>query len=213
MQGLTINGMHTFEHYRLKMISVEIAPPVPIVIKQEVPGRDGALDFSRFFGEIKYKERKFVAVFDFFEADQSRAVERLSEIFNDLNGTQASIINDADPFFHYDGRLLVEYNDSEKPYYQIKLKADLYPYKLKNSITEVTENITGQKNVICNNLRRPVVPQVVNNAEFTLKFGDNVVTIQPGTHTIPDLLLIQGRNVITCIGTGKISFKYQEGGF
>lgn len=212
MLGLSINGKHTFQNMGMKMLDYEISTPEPIIIKVEVPGLDGALDFSEYSGEIRYKERELKASFDFYEPDSKKALGRISEIMNDVNGLSAKIILDSDPLFFYKGRVKIDFSATDYVYYKAVLKAKVYPYKLKTNFTEITETVNGQKTITCNNLRKSVVPKIIATAPFELQFnGKNIMIPRSGTFIEPNIKFKEGKNTILCKGTGTITFQYQEG--
>ena len=57
---------------------------------------------------------------------------------------------------------------------------------------------------------RAVVPTLTASADMVLKWGNYSASVQQGTSTIPQLILENGANLIYIIGTGSISFTWQE---
>ena len=213
MNGMTINGKHTFRDLGLKLKSYKISPAKAIEKKIKVPGMDGALDVSEYTGEVLFEERSFEAKFDFASKDAIKKEKKLSDIQNELNGVKAKIYLDTDPSSYYEGRLAVEYDPKNIVYTELTIKSKFYPYKLKKDITKVTKTIKQQGTVNCRNLRKTVIPKITCNANMNLTFGNITASLRSGTSIVPEVRFKQGDNVVECKGNGTITFEYQEGGF
>lgn len=57
---------------------------------------------------------------------------------------------------------------------------------------------------------RAVVPTLTASADMVLKWGNYSASVQQGTSTISQLILENGANLVYIIGTGSISFTWQE---
>lgn len=57
---------------------------------------------------------------------------------------------------------------------------------------------------------RAVVPTLTASADMVLKWGNYSASVQQGTSTVPQLILENGANLIYIIGTGTLSFSWQE---
>ena len=55
-----------------------------------------------------------------------------------------------------------------------------------------------------------VVPTLTASADMILKWGNYSASVQQGTSTVPQLILENGANLIYIIGTGTLSFAWQE---
>ena len=55
-----------------------------------------------------------------------------------------------------------------------------------------------------------VVPTLTASADMVLKWGNYSASVQQGTSTVPQLILENGANLICIIGTGTLSFAWQE---
>ena len=55
-----------------------------------------------------------------------------------------------------------------------------------------------------------VVPTLTASADMVLKWGNYSASVQQGTSTVPQLILENGANLIYIIGTGTLSFTWQE---
>lgn len=211
MTGLLIGEKHTYNDFGLRMISLVVSPPEAIVVHKEIPGMDSVLDFSEAFGEVKYRNRSLVAEFNMEEHDNEKFHERFSEICNYMHGIKHKITLDSDSAFYYEGRITVS-SSPQGCFYKITISADVRPYKLKKEKTVITTNVVGKATVVCNNLKKRVVPTIKTDAEFGIVFDGVPYAVTGGEWTDADIVLEAGKNVLECTGTGSITFEYQEGG-
>lgn len=211
MTGLLIGNKHTYDDFGMKMLSFTISAPKIIEEKIEVPGRAELLDLSEFFGKILYKERTLNAEFDVEEINPNVFANRFQAICNYMHGISHEIVCDQDDQFYYKGRISVSYTQINSIFYKIKLSATVSPYKYKLTPTIVSEFIADQAQIICPNLRKEVVPTITTDADFQIEFDGESYSISAGENIIPEILFRAGDNILTCTGSGTITFTYQEG--
>ena len=202
---------HTWDDWRIVPTSRPvILPPSIQRMEQEIPGRDGLLDFSESLdGEIHYNNR--VGTLEFYVANRDCWNNVYSSIQNFIHGRQLKIILDDDKDYYYEGMIAVNDWKSNQSNSTIVIEYKLQPYKLKHEKTTVIAKIDGEAVVVCQNERRSYVPTIISDAEMNLVFNDSSYSIGAGTYILPDMKFIQGDNIITCTGTGTITFTYQEG--
>lgn len=70
---------------------------------------------------------------------------------------------------------------------------------------------TTQEDVTLTNGRKSVVPSIVCTAETTISFDGVETTLNAGTHTVLNLQLKEGSKTVSLVGSGVVSFIYQEG--
>ena len=211
MNGVTFGSKHSYTDYGLILQSKTIGEATVKTKKVDIEGGHGSLDYTAFFGEPKYNNRPLTFTF-ISKMRPLEFVSSYSELQNALHGQKVDIILDEDPNYHYVGRLSVgDYSTSNKtPTFTIS--ADCEPFKLKNAITVVTQEVSGSATITLSNMRKKVVPTIKTDAEMTIVFGGRSTTASAGTFTIPTLELSEGDNTVTVSGTGNITFTYQEGG-
>lgn len=194
------------------MLSFEVSSPEVQEEERKVPGRDGVLDLSEALtGEPKYENRTLVATFDMEEPSYSKFKRRIREIQNYMHGRVFRIVDDEELDYYYEGRVSVTWKMRNALFYEISISANVYPYKLKTTETVVTAAVDGEAVVICVNERKSVVPIIITDAAFTVTFGDVTVNLGAGQYESPDIKFTEGNNEVTCVGTGTITFVYQEG--
>ena len=177
----------------------------------EIPGADGELDVTEYFGDINYNNRKLSFVFATI-VPKGEFLNLFSEIQNAIHGKKIRIILDDDPNFYYIGRVAVSEWKANKSVGELTIECDCEPYKYKVNETQTTETITTSKEIVLNNLRKRVNPVIVTSAEMQIQFNGSTYTLSAGTWTIPELYLSAGENTLTVSGAGTIQFKYREGG-
>ena len=211
MLGLTIGEKHTAYDFGLRLLTFNVSSPDPVVNEIEIPGMDGNLDLSKTLtGEVVYKNRTLTAEFLMEEQDETQLQHRVDNIRNYLHGITHTICPDMDSIYEYRGRVTVTLAPIGV-YQAVTVTANVAPYKMKRINTVVEQIVKGESAIICYNERKSVVPTITTDADFTLKFNDISVSIAAGENIVPDIKFLQGENIVTCIGTGNITFTYQEG--
>lgn len=211
MLGLTIGEKHTYYDFDLRLLTFKVSLPEPVTNKVEIPGMNGDLDLSEALtGEIVYKNRTLTAEFIMEEQDEAELQRRMNSINNLLHGITHAIIPDMDSVYEYKGRVIVSFAPMGC-YQLVTVTADVFPYKMKRIKTVVSQDVSEECDIICYNARKSVIPTITTDADFTLKFGNISRSISAGENIVPDIKFVQGENMITCIGTGNITFTYQEG--
>jgi hypothetical protein len=95
----------------------------------------------------------------------------------------------------------------------ITVSVDAHPYRLSNTETTVSENVSAGGTVSLINSTMPVVPTITVSANMTIKFGSFSSSLESGsTYRIPEITLEAGTNTIDITaGSGTITFKYVQG--
>ena len=212
MLGLTIGEKHTYNDFRLKMLSsFVVSPPEPVVNKIQIPGMDGMLDISESLSnEVVYSNRTLSVKFLLEEQDEESQQRRMNEIYNYLHGRIHNICPDMDKDYEYNGRVTVSFTPIGC-FYEVTILADVFPYKMKRGSTVVAQQVIEQATIICYNERKSVVPIIDVDADFRVKYGDLSVSLSAGKNLVPDIKFYQGFNKVVCYGTGNITFTYREG--
>lgn len=213
MNGVRFGIYHSFDDFSIILITKTIETPKPKTEYVEIPGADEPLDYTEYFGDVKYSTRKLTFEFE-TKLRHLEFYDMFDEIKNALNGQRMKIYLDEDQLFYFDGRLQVnEYKSNEK-IGKIVIEAECNPYKMENYETLSSFTLTGQaQQVDLINLRKRVVPQIIveTSESVSIEFGNNITELSSGTWTIPELELVEGYNHIILNGTGKISFNYRRG--
>jgi phage-related protein len=184
------------------------APPVK-ENKLEIEGADGSIDLTEVFGRPTFGD--VTHKFTFTNLSRNDSLTKYSMVKNALHGQKLRIILDDDPAFCYVGRCYVSSYTDEKGIGTINVECDCEPYKYKLTKTVVTRAVDGTEAITLTNGRKRAVPVITTTAAMTIIFGDGTWTNGAGTYSIPELELVEGENAVTVVGTGNITFTWQEG--
>lgn len=184
---------------------------------QEVPGRDGPLDFSTVLtdGEPRYGSRTLTATLESSEGTRQDRQDRIAEMVNALDGRRLDIIHPDYPAHYLTGRVhvAVDYSDLVHASVTVTAVCDPWLYRREERAYTVTAAEIAQTLVLTNAGRRMVVPQVVvtgDGASVLIERGTVSLALSRGTYKLPDLLLETGDTLIKYSGTGIAKFTYRE---
>ena len=212
MKGIRF-GAHHSDDLSLILGKKELGAPAVKDEKTDIPGADGDLDQTEFFGEPKFENRTHR--FDFSTmAPAEEFLTVYSNVLNRLHGRKMRIILDDDPLYFYLGRLHVSPFTNEKGVGMINVECDCEPYKYKKDITVIAQAVNGADTIVLTNGRKRAVPEVqvyIQSGSMQIEFQGNVWNLSSGSYTLPELELIEGENVVTVAGTGTVTFSWQEG--
>ncbi len=206
MNGITFISIneniskHSFRDFGLILTEQKIGLPGPKTYMVEIEGRNGSLDLSESFGEIKYENRELNFTFELIENVESW-IDRMKKVAAFLHGQKMKIITWSDPNFYYIGRCNIEEYNSVSKLGKIEISCDCDPYKYKRKIT--VANLSEGKNTIVNG-RMTTYADLYNDEEVTI--GNR--TYGSGTH-LRAIKLLYGKNVLN--SSGIATLKYQEG--
>lgn len=191
---------HSYKDFGLVLTEQNIGVPTAKTYTVDIEGRNGTLDLSESFGEIKYGNRTVKLTFGLIEEIESWQ-KRVKVVAGFLHGQRMKITIWSDTDFYYVGRCFIdEYNSSER-LGTIVVSCDCEPYKYKQSVTQVT--LSSGKNTVING-RMAVFADLFNDSEITI--GNKVYGA--GTH-LRAIKLVYGKNILNSNGTATL--KFQEG--
>ena len=177
-----------------------------------IPGGDGSLDYSEFYGSPKYDNRALTMNFASIARSYADRMNQDSAVKNALHGQRRKVIFDDDPGFYYVARLTVGdwYNEDGAGYLTIYGTADPWKYSVRETV--VTQSGNGV--ALLENLRMPVTPRITATAAATLTWPGHSVALDSGSNQIvPALILGAGATEITVKTAGAVTFTYRQGGF
>ena len=211
MKGVKFGNYHSYYEWGLILSEKEIGSPKAKTKYVEVEGSDSVLDYTEYFGDVKYENRTLSFVFAKANIIPDGFLALFSVVQDALQGKKMQIILDDDPSHYYLGRVSINEWKSNKNIGEIVIECDCEPYKYKVAETVVTKAVTGSSTITLNNSRKKVVPKITTSSQMTISFNGHTGTFSAGTFTIPELELVEGANTVTVTGTGNISFVYREG--
>lgn len=213
MKGITFGDLHSYKDLSLILTSKTIGSPQAKTNTVDIPGGDGSIDLTDYFGEIYYYNRTLTFEFSTI-IPQKDFLELFSKIQNALHGKKIKVILDEDDEFYYYGRISVDEWKSNKRIGKIVIEVDAEPYKYKVYKTSIIQDVSGTAEAVLVNLKKSVVPKITTTSDVTIVLGNTEFTLGAGTYepeNIPEFILKEGNNIITITGTSIVTFEYQEG--
>jgi hypothetical protein len=128
-----------------------------------------------------------------------------------LRAPKDVVISDLSDMFNYFNGTQIVYKLATPLTYQLtptQVEALVGPNNVWSDGGNVTVAVVTPETLTNNG--RAVVPTLTASADMVLKWGNYSASVQQGTSTIPQLILENGANLIYIIGTGSISFTWQE---
>ena len=203
---------HSWNDFQLVLAAKTIGTPSPKTETIDIPGGDGVLDLTDFFGETKYGNRNLSFEFSTM-VTPSEFMPLFSEVQNALHGRKLRIILDEDPEWCYIGRISVSEWKADRNIGKLTIDCDCEPYKYQIGTTEIFRAISGTSSFTLPNSRKRVVPEVkvTSSSGLSVTYGSgNVWNLSSGSYLLPELELVEGDNPITVSGTGSITFTYTQ---
>ncbi len=211
MKGIKFGNYHSYNDFSLILSQKIIGAPSPKTETIDIPGGDGVLDLTEFFGETKYNNRSLSFEFSTI-VPRADFMNLFSKVQDALHGQKMRIILDDAPEWYYTGRISVSEWKAEKAVGKLTIECDCEPYKTKLSETIVTVAVNGPVSVVLTNSKRIVVPTIDITGEVQLTFGENFYTLSAGRYDLPAVQLVNGENTILLDGAGTATFTYLERG-
>lgn len=209
--GVRFGNYHTWEDFQMYLKETYIGEAIEKAMETDIPGRDGDLNLSNFFGYPVYQNRMLRFEFEAEDGGYPGYYTLSSQLKNALQGEEKKIIQDEDNEFYWIGKASVDVQKKNSIISSVVITCSVNPYKYKRNKTVVSKRISGQEEINCINIQKRVVPVITADSEFRLIMDNVSVAVPAGTTIVPDLLLKSGDNFILCNGNGTISFEYQEG--
>ena len=213
MKGIKFGSYHSYNDFQLILASKTIGTPSPKTETIDIPGGDGVLDLTEFFGETKYGNRNLSFEFSSLVIP-SEFMTLFSTVQNALHGKKMIIILDEDPEWYYVGRISVSEWKADKNIGKLTIDCDCEPYKYQIGTTEIFRSISGTSSFTLPNSRRRSIPtvKVTSSSGLTVTYGSGKVwNLSSGSYLLPELELVEGDNPVTVTGTGSITFTYTQG--
>ena len=143
MKGVKFGGLHSYDEWGLILTEKELKSPDIKTYTVELEGSNGVLDFTDFFGAVKYENRQLTFSFIKPNITPDGFLELYSLVQNALHGKKMQVILDDDPAYFYYGRVSINDWKSNKGIGEIVIEVDAEPYKYKLERTSKTAGLTG----------------------------------------------------------------------
>lgn len=232
--SITINGKNTWDEWALMPVKegkIEFATPELKYESVEIAGSDDALDMSEVLtGYPLYESRKGSLGFRFYN-NGVPARSRFDQLKNFVHGRKVRIINEDQPEYYYEGRVMVgdfkpkhgNWGDVEISYilnaYKIELTSsseewDWDPFNFETGVIRYYKDIVinGETTVTVVGSRKPTVPTfIVSGSSMTLSFGTNLYDLNIGKNVLPQIVLMDEEYEMVFNGNGTVTIDMTAG--
>ena len=179
-------------------------------------------------GDVKYDNRTLTFKFSVINPTKNWETVK-SALANYLHGQKMNVILDVDKGFYYTGRCTLDSWSESKKLGTLTVKVDAEPYKY--SVLESTDDwlwdifnfesgviydlssitVSGTKVVTVPSMRMKVVPTITVSANMDVMFNGVEYGLTAGVNRNLNIILSEGDNEMTFIGTGTVSIKFRWG--
>lgn len=204
MYGVKFGNKHSYEDWGVYLYSSSKSYPDPKEYKVSVPYSNKVLKLSNAFTPFTYYENRTIKItFKVYDNELSWS-ELYTTIANHVHGQDLHVVFDTDPDWYWDATCTLETPSSDEDVGEFSISCDCFPYKLKNSNTVVTTNVTKvNTEVRLVNSRMEVRPTIRITKPVHIKYtnvdGEEKTLILTETNkdiTIDDFYLFKGNNNI-----------------
>ena len=161
IKGITINSeLHTARDLDMILIKNECTAdnPEPKRLTENIPGRDGVVDYSAYYDGIVFFENRPVS-YKFFFGGTPHEVSRAVEKLNRYHGRKITVVEDDDLYFSLTGFASVSV-DERAPYgnyVYMTLSLNAEPYRWRSEPTVLRESgVSGTRYIEVENGTAPV---------------------------------------------------------
>ena len=227
--GITFDEeKHTYDDFGLRIKSVSIGLPQTKKNQIEIPGADGYLDMTDYFG-TRYENRTIKVECDVEDRNYGNWAAKISQVSNYLHGKKRNLVLDWDNGYYYSGRCTVKVEKENRPYSKVTLEFDCDPYKyetydsggdwlwdpfdLENGVIREYGNLAVNGTLELTVIGSPMstVPEITVSAAMTVAYNGEAYDLLPGLNYLPDLEITEGEYTMTFTGNGTVSVLYRGG--
>ena len=227
--GITFDEeKHTYDDFGLRIKSINIGFPSVKESKIDIPGADGYLDMTDYFG-TRYEDRKITIECDIEDRSYYGWAGRMSQLSNYLHGKKRKIVLDWDNGFYYLGRGTCEYEKKNRAFSLVTLKFECDPYKYELTATDEdwlwdpfdfeegvikeygNQNVDGTLVLTVIGSPMPVVPRITVSSDMQVEFEGERFDLKAGENYLPDIEIKDGEHVMTFMGHGVATVSYRGG--
>lgn len=228
--SVSIDGIHMLEVYNMPLESMNcVQPPEVKTNAIDIPGRDGTLDLTDFFGKTYYQNREITMVFGRIY-DKTVWPQIYSEILNRFHGKRCQIIFDDDPNYYWEGRISVDSYERTQRLGTLTMTVEAAPYKYTVGDTGDDDwlwdpfdfvygvireygniQVNGRLDFIVDGTPMPSVPEIEVSADMQVQFEGKTYDLKYGMNKIYGIEIVDGQNHLIFIGNGTVKIHYRGG--
>lgn len=231
--SITINGKNTWDEWKMMPVKagkIEFATPEMKYESVEIAGSDNALDMSEVLtGYPLYESRRGSLNFRFFD-NGVPVRSRFDQLKNFLHGKKVIVINEDQPEYYYEGRMMVgDFKPKQGNWGDVEISYILNAYKLE--LTSSSEDwlwdtfnfetgvireykdieVISHKVVTVIGSRKPTVPRITVSSAMTLVYDNTVYELSTGRNVIPQIVLMDEGYEFNFYGIGTVTIDMTAG--
>lgn len=127
MIHVTINGYQMLETFGMYMTYRKIGTAKPNIYKQSIPGMNGSLNYTSFYGETTFENREIELKFaKKVDADTQNLKDQIENTFN---GKEVKVVFSDDTAHYWKGTASIEENDDDTKVHNLYIIIDTHPFK------------------------------------------------------------------------------------
>lgn len=184
--SITFGEKNTFADWHIVAeVRPAVAPPEPVFIFDEIPGKSGSLDLTESLtGLVSYGDRtgsfSFLVLNGFGEWQA-----RYEEIMHYLHGKRMKMTLEDDPDYYYIGRFKVGEWQTGQNWSNVDIEYQLDPFKYSHAVHERTINLTAYnaKDLVIRDIQQVTVPEITASDDVGVTFNNRFITIPGNTPT------------------------------
>lgn len=228
--GVKIGERHSADDWGLQCVDITIGAPTPKIKQISVVGRNGILDLTQALTGTdvpKYENRSITMTFILIDKSMARWATMDSIIKNYCHGRTKQIIMDNDPGYYWKGRCSVATTKEDAIHSTITITVDAEPYKYETNpmtsdwlwdcfnfelgIIREYSNIpvSGNKIITVIGTVIDVIPTITVSAAMSIRFNGKTYQLKSGSNILSDIVIKEGENALTFVGTGKVTIEYK----
>lgn len=214
LRGVKFGIYHTAKDWKLILNAKDIPTPEPKTTYTSIEGRNDDLDQSESIkGEIAYNNRTLSFTFLLTEGTYLERNDLIETILSKVHGKRLDIVLDDNTSVFFNGRCKVFDVVNNNAYGSLKIEAYCGAYAHKIVDTTVSTSLTSEaKDIIINNPgAESAIPTFVVENEATIVYGTSSITLNEGSHRVPDYLLKHGLTTLSVKGSGSLTIIFREG--
>lgn len=200
---------NSYEDFGIVFESLVIGKAEPRLMMVDVPFRNGSLDATNYFGDVRYKDRTITMGFliPWWSDDQYGI---FADVQNQLNGHRKKITFSADEDWYYSGRLTVGDFKIDNGFFKFEITAVCDPYKYQDNVVSKTTTSSGTIVTLQNDYMK-TVPTIQTDNNIEVLFNNNSYVFSEGTYKRADIVFTKGSNVMTITGNANVVISYRQG--
>lgn len=221
MFSVTFGELNSYDDLGLILAHKTISEPAIKTAYVSVPGGNGALDYTDYFGDPTFEDRTISLEFLSLESWTDQMLSD-STVKNALHGRKMEIRCSDDPGWYWIGRISVGAWQYDRGAGKLPITIQAEPFKLAEAEKTLSRTFSLAYRITLSNAgRKPVVPTLDNTVAVRLTITESdgsttLISYQPGEgQVVDDLILFPGDTTLTVTNIpqeeGTFTFHWREG--